>query len=72
MVVVYFLWFYFLCSYYVAPGENFKAKAWGRIWRQSLLDELCTRDHILFGSTSQIAPVGGMVIEVNCTLQLQE
>ena len=28
MVGVYFLWFYFDCTYYVALGDNFKAKAW--------------------------------------------
>ena len=30
MVVVYFLWFYTVCIYYVAPGERFKTKAWKR------------------------------------------
>ena len=30
MVVVYFLWFYIVCIYYVAPGERFKTKAWKR------------------------------------------
>ena len=49
MVVVYFLWFYFVCNYYVAPGENFKAKAWERVCRrQLLLDKLSTRIHKLF------------------------
>lgn len=33
IVVVYILWFYFDCSYQVAPGENIKTKAWERICR---------------------------------------
>ena len=37
--VAYFLWLNFVCSYYVAPGENFKARTWEKIWmRQLILD----------------------------------
>jgi hypothetical protein len=37
--VAYFLWLNFVCSYYVAPGENFKAKTWEKICtRQLILD----------------------------------
>ena len=50
------LWFYSVCSYYVARGENYKAKAWERICRRnSLLDKLSTRTHNLFVSTPRIA-----------------
>ena len=70
MVVVYFLCFYSVCSHYVAPGENFKAKGSERICRRQLLrDKLSTR--ILFVSTPRIAPIGGMIIEVKSTLQPQ-
>ena len=31
MIVLYFLWPYFVCSYYVAPRENFKANEWERM-----------------------------------------
>ena len=72
MVVVYFLWFYFVCSFYVALRETFKAKAWERICRrQVFLDKISTRIHKLLLSSLQIAPVGGKIIEVNSTLQLQ-
>ena len=66
MVGVYFLWFYFVCSYYVAPGGNFKAKAWERICRRQwlLLDIISTRMHKLFVSTAWIAPIGGTIIQV--------
>lgn len=37
MVVVYFLGFHFVCSHYVVPGENFKAKTWERTCRRQLL-----------------------------------
>ena len=58
MIVVYFLWVYLVCTYYVALVGNFKAKAWEkRICRkQSLLDKISTRIHELFVS---IAPRGG-------------
>ena len=72
MVVVYFLWFYFICKCYVAPGENSKAKAWERVCkRQLLLDKLSTRIHKLFVLIPRIAPVGGMTMEVKSTLQPQ-
>ena len=61
MVVVYFLWFYFVCSYHVASGENVKAKAWEKICRrQQHSDKLSTRIHKSFVSTPRIAPIGGM------------
>ena len=74
MVIVYFLWFNLVRFYYVAPGENMKAKAWkGRICRRKLLlDKLSTRIHILFVTIPQIAPIGGTIIEVKSILQLQE
>ena len=53
VIVVCFLWFYFVCNYYVALEENFKAKAWEKICRrQPLLDKLSTRIHKLFVSHS--------------------
>jgi hypothetical protein len=65
MVVVYFLWVYFVCSYYATPGENFKTKAWERICRKQILfDKCCSRIHELFISTPWIAPTGGTIIEV--------
>ena len=49
MLVVCFLWFCFVCSYYMAVGENFKAIAWGRICRrQLLLDKISTRNYNVF------------------------
>ena len=74
MVIVYFLWFNLVCSYYVAPGENVKAKAWKeRICRRILLlDKLSTRIHILFVAIPRIAPIGGTIIEIKSTLQPQE
>ena len=74
MVIVYFLWFNLVCSCYVAPGENVKAKLWkGRICRRKLLlDKLATRIHILFVATPWIAPIGGTIFEVKSNLQLQE
>ena len=68
MVVVYFLWLYFVCSYCVAPGKNFKAKA----LEQLLIDKFSIRIHISFASIPRIAPIGGTTIEVKSTLQLQE
>ena len=63
MVVVYFLWLCFVCVYYVARGKNLTARAWERICRSQLpLDVL---------STPQIAPMGGMIIEIKSTLQSQ-
>ena len=71
MVVFYFLWFYFVYSFYVAFGVNFKCKAWVRFCeRQLVIDKLFTRIHKLFVST-QIAPIGGTINEVKTTLQLQ-
>jgi hypothetical protein len=66
MVVVHFLWFYFVCSYNVAPGENFKAKVWERgiCTRHLLLDKFFTGIHRLFVSTPQIAPTGETIIKV--------
>ena len=71
MVVIYFLWFYFVCSSYVALGENFKAKAWETTVGGNHLDKISTRQllHILFVSTP---PNADMVIEVKSTLQLEE
>ena len=70
--VVYVLWYYSVGSYYVAPGENFKAKAWERICRrQLLLHKLFTRNYILFFFTPQLAPMGRTIIEVKSILQLQ-
>ena len=64
MDVVFFLWFYFVCSYYVVPGENFEAKTWERTCRrQLLLGKLSTRFHKLFVSTPWIAPIGGTIFE---------
>lgn len=53
----------------MAPGENFKSKAWGRIGRRQLtLDKLSTRiDKLL--SYPRIAPLGGTIIEAKLTLQ---
>ena len=58
MVVVCSLWFYFVFSYHVAPGENL-AKAWERICRKQI-NKLPTRMHKLFVFTPRIAPIGGM------------
>jgi hypothetical protein len=72
MIVVYFLWLYFVCMYYVARGTNFKARAWERIYRtQLLLDILSTKMCKLLVSTAQIAPMGGTIIEIESTRQLQ-
>ena len=72
MIVVYFLWLDFVCMYYVARGKNFKARAWERIYRrQLLLDILSTKIHKLLVSTPQIAPIGGTIVEIKSTLQLQ-
>ena len=72
MVEVYFLWSYCVRSYYVAPEENFRAKAWEWICRRlSLLDKLSTRIQETFASTPRIALIAGSVIEVKSTLQLQ-
>jgi len=57
-----------ICGYYVASGVNFKAKAWKRICgMQLLLDKISTIILKLFISTPWIAPIGGMIIEVNPT-----
>lgn len=75
MCVLYFTFFDFILFVvtYGAPVEDFKAKAWERIWRrQWLLHELSTKSHKLFVSTSRIAPIGGTIFEVKHTLQLQE
>ena len=34
VVVVHFLWLYFVCSYYVASGENLKVNEWEGICRR--------------------------------------
>ena len=39
VVVVYYLGFYFVCSSYVAPRENFRAKAQESICRRKVLSE---------------------------------
>ena len=71
IVVVCFLWVYFVCSYYLAAGENFKAKAWGRICRrQSFLDKISTGNDNFLLSPPWIAPVRGTIIEVKSTFQL--
>lgn len=73
MVVVYFLQFYFVCSYCVAPGENFKAQAWDNICRrQSLLDKLSTGIHLMFVSSSWTGPIGRKIIKAKSALQVQE
>ena len=65
-VVVYSLWFYFVCGYYVALGENFEAKAWERICRrQLLLDNLWTRIHRLFFCTPRSAPIEVRSLRLN-------
>jgi hypothetical protein len=45
-----------------------------RICRRQLviLDKLSSRIHQLFISTPRIAPIGGTIIKVKSTLQLQE
>ena len=46
LAMVSLLWLSFVCSYSVALRENFKAKAWERICKRSLiLDKLPTRIH---------------------------
>ena len=73
MVVVYYLGFYFVCSSYVAPRENFRAKAQESICRRKVLsDNPSTRIHEVFVSTPHITPIGGTIIEVKSTLQLQK
>jgi hypothetical protein len=73
MVVIYFLWYNFVCSYFVVLRENFKAKAWESICsRHYHLDELSTRIHELFVPTPRLSPIGGMYIEFKCTLQVQQ
>ena len=71
MVVIYFLWFYFVCSSYVALGQNFRAKAWETVLGGNHLVKVSTRQllHILFVFTP---PIGDMVIEVTSILQLEE
>lgn len=59
-----------VCSYYVAAGENHKAKAWERIWRQLLLYHLSASTQILFVSTAQIGELGGTMFEFKSILQL--
>ena len=69
MVVVYYLGFYFVCSSYVAPRENFRAKAQESICRRKLLlDKRSIKIHKVFVSTPHIAPIGGTIIEVKSTL----
>lgn len=69
-VVGYSLWFYFVCGYYVALGENLEAKVWERIHRRPfLMENLWIRIHRLFFSSPQSAPIGGTIIEVKSTLQ---
>ena len=73
MVVIYILWFNFVCSYFVVLRESFKAKAWESICsRHFPLDEFSTRIHELFVPTPRLAPIGRMFIEFKCTLQVQE
>ena len=72
MVVFFFLWFYLVCSYYVAPERTSKPKHGG----VGLLGVICsyknsTRIYTLFVSTPQIARIGGMVIDVKSTPHLQ-
>ena len=67
MVVVW----YFVCSYCMALGETFKAKTWERICRRQLLSDKRSRISKLFVYTPRIAPIGGMIIEVEYTLQWQ-
>lgn len=63
----------FLCSYYVAPEENFKAEEWERICRKLLLfHNLSTRIQKCLSPLHKIAPIGGRISEVKYTLQLQE
>lgn len=69
MIALYFLWFYLICSYYVAPGELFNAQAWERVCRlQLLLNKLCTTNHTLFVSTAGFASIGGTILEVKSAL----
>ena len=66
-----FLWFYFVYSFYVALGGNFKGKAWVRFCKRRLATvKIFTRIHKLFVST-QISPIGGTINEVKTTLQSQ-
>ena len=59
---------YFVCSYFMALGGTFKAKTWERICRRQLLSDKRSRISKLFVYTPRIAPIGGMIIEVEYTL----
>ena len=46
MVVINFLWFYFVCNYYVAPWKNIKVKTCMRVCRRPLPLDNFTLDAI--------------------------
>ena len=72
MVEVHFPWLHFVFSYYVAPGDKFKTKAWKRICRRQLfLDKHSLESIISLSPFHGIAPIGETIIEVKPTLQLQ-
>jgi hypothetical protein len=66
MVVV---WFFGAILFVVTSlGETFKAKTWERICRRQSLSDKRSRISKLFVYTPRIAPIGGMIIEVEYTL----
>jgi hypothetical protein len=65
------LWLSFVFRSYVAPGENFKAKAWKKICRWLFTQTNFPLDSIkLLVSTPQIALMGEMIVEGKSFLQL--
>lgn len=68
-IAVYFLWFYFLHSYYVALGEKREGQNMGDHFQETIT--LQQTIHEFFVSTSRIAPIGGMIIELTSTLELK-